>query len=219
LPYPLSSNWIHWSSSKRPLFLFLGMIRIDWGPINSKWLSISWSCWTVSSFLRLRESSYIFYSYTLSSEALLFSLKILTVKHYFSGSSTKGFKAKVVPDYLTLIKGVQFAFSGREKGGFDSLWMPLIHTLKVRSDKFNLNVSLVDSLELKSKLKYWLLFLSLTPMVSANVVWGTNISHHTDPVVYVSESSTSWKRSELETSKFPHGLILRWVVDGVEKCK
>ena len=70
-----------------------------------------------------------------------------------SGSSTNGFKARVVPDYLTLTKGVQLAFSGRVIEGLDWASMPLIQVLKVRSVRFNLKEILMDYFELKSKLK------------------------------------------------------------------
>ena len=134
-----------------------------------------------------------------------------------SGSSTKGLRAIVVPDYLMRIKGVQLQFSGRAIAGFDSLCTPLTHTLKVLPVAFNLKVSLAKSFMLKSKLKYWLLFLSFTPTVKDRIVWGTNNYHQVDPVLNSSESSASWKRSELEVRTLPQGLTARWVVVGVAK--
>ena len=134
-----------------------------------------------------------------------------------SGSSTKGLRAIVVPDSLMRIKGVQLQFSGRAIAGFDSLCTPLTHTLNVRSVAFNLKVSLAKSFMLKSKLKYWLLFLSFTPTVKDRIVWGTNNYHQVDPVLNSSESSASWKRSELEVRTLPQGLTARWVVVGVAK--
>ena len=136
-----------------------------------------------------------------------------------SGSSIKGLRDNVVPDYLTRTKGVQLLSSGSAIVGLDSLWMPFIQTLKVLSFKFNLKVSLIESLELKSKLNNWLFLFSFTPTVNDSVVCGTNISHHIDPVLYVSDNSISWNRSELDMSTLPHGLTLRWVDVGAAKCR